>query len=169
MMKLKLVSPVNVLLALLFLVVVFFGASMGISRDQALTSRAEAAVWKEAALSWREEALDLSQNLTRVLAVSAYTPTERECDRDPFITASMRPPKEGTVAVSQDLFNQGWVFGKKVRLKGVGIFEINDLMSERYTNRVDILMWKRTQANKFGVQRLEATLLDLQRSQIGGV
>ena len=44
----------------------------------------------------------------------------------------MRKVRQGTIAVSRDLFDQGWVFGRKVRIEGLGIFEINDLMNKRF-------------------------------------
>jgi 3D (Asp-Asp-Asp) domain-containing protein len=95
------------------------------------------------------------------LTVTAYSPTKDQCDSDPHITASMLPVKEGTIAVSRDLFESGWVFGKTVYIKGLGIFEIRDLMNERYTNRADVFMWKRKAANKFGKKTLTVALLNL--------
>ena len=45
---------------------------------------------------------------------STYSPTVRECGPDPTTTASMVKVRPGIIAVSRDLFDQGWVFGKKV-------------------------------------------------------
>lgn len=49
----------------------------------------------------------------KTLTVTAYTPHPNETDNTPTITASMQKVRAGTVAVSRDLFKQGWVFGKK--------------------------------------------------------
>ncbi|MFW6323774.1 MAG: 3D domain-containing protein [Desulfovibrionales bacterium] len=92
--------------------------------------------------------------------VTAYTPTERECDEDPLIAASMRKVRLGTVAVSRDLFESGWVFGKKIYITGYGIYEINDLMNSRFTKRVDIFMWERDKAMNFGRKKIKVALLE---------
>jgi 3D (Asp-Asp-Asp) domain-containing protein len=96
-----------------------------------------------------------------MLEVTAYTPTVRECNEEPFVAASMRRVKAGTVAVSRDLFEQGWVFGRKVYIQGHGIFEINDLMNSRFSNCVDVFMWDSGKAREFGRQRLKVALLDI--------
>jgi len=93
--------------------------------------------------------------------VTAYTPSKKECDNDPTITASMKKVRLGTIAVSRDLFKDGWIFGLKVYIYGIGIFEINDLMNKKHKNRIDIFMWKKERAKKFGVKKLKAALLDM--------
>lgn len=97
----------------------------------------------------------------RTVTVTAYNPTSDQCDQDPLIAASMRKVRLGTIAVSRDLFDQGWVFGRKVRIEGLGIFEINDLMNKRFTQRIDIFMWDETQAKKFGKKNIRAALLEI--------
>jgi len=94
------------------------------------------------------------------VTLTAYTPTEEECDKDPLIAASMRKVRLGTVAVSRDLFDQGWVFGRKVRIEGHGIFEINDLMNKRFRARIDVFMWDKVKAKKFGKKRVKVALLE---------
>lgn len=95
------------------------------------------------------------------VTVTAYNPTEDQCDEDPLVAASMRKVRTGTVAVSRDLFDQGWVFGKKVRIEGMGIFEINDLMNKRFSRSIDVFMWDETQAQSFGRREARAALLDI--------
>lgn len=97
----------------------------------------------------------------RVVTVTAYNPTEEQTDSDPLIAASMRKVRSGTIAVSRDLFDQGWVFGRKVRIEGLGIFEINDLMNKRFTKRIDIFMWDEDQARRFGKKNAKAALLEI--------
>lgn len=97
----------------------------------------------------------------RLVTVTAYNPTEDQCDADPLVAASMRKVRLGTIAVSRDLFDQGWVFGRKVRIEGIGIFEINDLMNKRFTQRVDIFMWDEDQARQFGKKNIKVALLDI--------
>ncbi len=95
------------------------------------------------------------------VTVTAYNPTPEQTDGDPLMAASMRKVRPGTVAVSRDLFDQGWVFGKKVRIEGLGIFEINDLMHPRMTKRVDVFMWDEKQAQAFGKKRVKVALLHI--------
>lgn len=97
----------------------------------------------------------------RTVTVTAYNPTTDQCDDDPLIAASMRKVRAGTIAVSRDLFDQGWVFGRKVRIEGLGIFEINDLMNKRFTQRIDIFMWDEGAARQFGKRNIKAALLDI--------
>lgn len=106
-----------------------------------------------------QQALDTSP--VKTVTVTAYNPTARQTDSDPLIAASMRKVRLGTIAVSRDLFNQGWVFGRKVRIEGLGIFEINDLMNKRYTQRIDIFMWDESQARQFGKKNIKAALLEI--------
>jgi len=95
------------------------------------------------------------------LHVTSYSPTKSQCDADPHITASMLPVKEGTIAVSRDLFNDGWVFGRCVYIEGLGVYEIRDLMNKRYTNRIDIFRWSKKKALRFGKKNLAVALLNI--------
>jgi 3D (Asp-Asp-Asp) domain-containing protein len=103
----------------------------------------------------------LSAPPVRVVTVTAYNPTTDQTDSDPLVAASMRKVRLGTIAVSRDLFDQGWVFGRKVRIEGIGIFEINDLMNKRFNKRIDIFMWDESQARQFGKKSIKAALLEI--------
>jgi len=94
------------------------------------------------------------------IVVTAYSPRKAETDSTPYITASMTKVKHGIVAVSRDLFEQGLVFGKKVYIEGYGIYTIEDLMNERFTNRIDIFMFDTRKALKFGKKKLVVALLN---------
>jgi 3D (Asp-Asp-Asp) domain-containing protein len=119
----------------------------------------------------RIEALDEErQELTRQVAelrnmwvkevtVTAYSPTIEECGPDPLTTASMAKARPGMIAVSRDLFEEGWVFGKKVYVKGHGVYEIADLMSKRYTQRMDIFFPDTDKAREFGKKQVTVALL----------
>jgi 3D (Asp-Asp-Asp) domain-containing protein len=139
------------------------------TRAEIGTLRSELAQTKELAASHstlEEEARILKKALAqrervKDVTVTAYNPEEDQCDEDPYVAASMRRVRSGTIAVSRDLFRQGWVFGRKVRIEGLGIFEINDLMNKRFSNRIDVFMWDRNQAEAFGRRRAQAALLDI--------
>lgn len=107
----------------------------------------------------------------RKLMITAYSPRVQETDSDPFITASMKPVKRNTIAVSRDLFNQGWVFGKKVYIKcesvsevkkgQCGIFEIRDLMNARFEERIDIFYFETKKAMEVVKRDRTVALLDI--------
>ncbi|MEW6663600.1 MAG: hypothetical protein AB1512_00095 [Thermodesulfobacteriota bacterium] len=98
------------------------------------------------------------RNRQRIVEVRAYSARKEECDEDPHIAASFKPPKPGTVAVSPDLFKMGWTFGKRVYLKGLGPYIINDVMNQRHRMRVDVFIDHKDAAREFGVQTTEAIL-----------
>jgi len=98
----------------------------------------------------------------KMLTVTAYSSDElREYPGQELLTASSTKPKEGGIAVSRDLFQQGWVFGKKVYIKNHGVFVITDLMADRKTKWVDIYMNDQDRALQFGKRKIEVVLLDV--------
>ncbi len=98
----------------------------------------------------------------KLLTVTAYTSVElREVPEQQLLTASLSKPKEGAIAVSRDLFKQGWVFGKKVYIKNHGVFVITDLMGNSKTKSVDIYMNDQDRALQFGKKQIEVVLLDV--------
>lgn len=107
----------------------------------------------------RVELEQLQAKATQQVIVTAYTACPRETNNDPGNTASMRKPRKGIIAVSRDLFYSGWSFGKKVYIEGVGIYEIQDLMNERFEKRLDILLGTKKQAKQFGIRQTKAILL----------
>ncbi len=102
---------------------------------------------------------ELRNMWVKEVTVTAYSPTIEECGPSPFTTASMAKARPGMIAVSRDLFNEGWVFGKKVYVKGHGVFEIADLMSKRYTQRMDIFFPDTDKAREFGKKQVTVALL----------
>jgi 3D (Asp-Asp-Asp) domain-containing protein len=96
-----------------------------------------------------------------LVTVTAYNADQAQTDSDPDIAASMRRVRPGTIAVSRDLFDRGWVFGRKVRLEGIGIYEINDLMAPRHSHAIDIFIHSNSQALAFGKRRIKAALLSI--------
>jgi 3D (Asp-Asp-Asp) domain-containing protein len=89
---------------------------------------------------------------TQKVTVTSYSQAEN-------LTASLKSVRTGTVAVSRDLHDKGWTFGKKIYLKGLGVFVINDLMNKRFTNRIDVFNWKEEDAKKFGIKTVIASLI----------
>ncbi|MGE4265709.1 MAG: hypothetical protein AB7E46_14695 [Desulfovibrio sp.] len=96
-----------------------------------------------------------------MVTVTAYNADPAQTDSDPEIAASMRRVRPGTIAVSRDLFNKGWVFGRKVRIEGLGIYEINDLMAARHDKAIDVFIGCNQRAQAFGKRRAQAALLSI--------
>lgn len=96
-----------------------------------------------------------------MVTVTAYNADPAQTDSDPEIAASMRRVRPGTIAVSRDLFNKGWVFGRKVRIEGLGIYEINDLMAARHDKAIDVFIGCNQRALAFGKRRAHAALLNI--------
>jgi len=96
-----------------------------------------------------------------LVTVTAYNSVPEQTDSDPNIAASMRRVRPGTIAVSRDLFDKGWVFGRKVRIEGLGIFEINDLMAVRHDKSIDIFIGNNQQCQAFGKRHIRAALLSI--------
>lgn len=105
-------------------------------------------------LSRRYQPIDITY-----VTITAYTPSINECDNDPQHTAIMTKPRPGTIAVSRDLLEAGWTFGKRVWIKNHGVFVINDLMNKRYKKRIDIVMFDKNQAIQFGKRESVAVLI----------
>jgi len=96
----------------------------------------------------------------RFLKATAYSATAEECDPNPTQTASGEEVILGGVAVSRDLYRKGWTFGKLIRVHGMGIYVVNDLMAKRHTNKIDIFMESKDATREFGVQDVVVSLLD---------
>lgn len=95
-----------------------------------------------------------------VMTVTAYTPFDTTDGAAAGVTASAKPAREGMVAVSRDLFKQGWTFGKRVYVKNHGVYVIADLMAQTKRRTVDILMMDVDRALRFGRRSLDVVLLD---------
>lgn len=136
-----------------------FGAYHGTRMETSEYYDAQIAALDEERQELSRQVAELRNMWVKEVTVTAYSPTVEECDADPFITASMARVRPGIVAVSRDLFEEGWVFGKKVYVKGHGIFEIADLMSKRYSQRMDIFFPDTNQARQFGKKQITVALL----------
>jgi 3D (Asp-Asp-Asp) domain-containing protein len=96
----------------------------------------------------------------RTLTVTAYSAERAQTDDTPNHTATNNRVRPGIIAVSRDLFDQGWVFGKKVYIKGLGIYTIDDLMAAHKSEQIDVFMPSTRRAIQFGKKELNVYLLD---------
>jgi 3D (Asp-Asp-Asp) domain-containing protein len=96
---------------------------------------------------------------TVLLDVTAYTAADDENGGYGDMAASNKRVRPGTVAVSRDLFKQGWRFGKKIHIHGMGTYVINDLMSRHQRRKIDVFLTDRGKALQFGVKQKKITLL----------
>jgi len=92
---------------------------------------------------------------------TAYNKVPEQTNEDFENTACMVNPNVGSIAVSQDLFYQyNWSCGKRVFIKGLGIFTIKDVMHYRKRKQIDIVMSTKKKADDFGrMLNLSAVLL----------
>jgi 3D (Asp-Asp-Asp) domain-containing protein len=95
----------------------------------------------------------------QILTITAYSPSIAATDGTPFLTASNSPVREGIIAVSRDLQERGWTFGRKVYIDSMGVFTVEDLLHERWTNQLDIFMFSTQRAIQFGKKNLRCFLL----------
>jgi 3D (Asp-Asp-Asp) domain-containing protein len=82
-------------------------------------------------------------HLVARVTCTAYTSRICETDSTPNITASNKQTRAGYVALSRDLlapFTPGapFDFGDRIELIGLGTFQVEDTMAERWERRVDI-------------------------------
>lgn len=87
------------------------------------------------------------------MTITAYTPCEGETDETPNETALLEKPVPGwTCAVSQDLMR---FLGKRVYIKDLGVFYVNDLMNKRHEKRIDLCKGTKSEAIRFGKKTKE--------------
>jgi len=93
------------------------------------------------------------------VTVTIYNAVEEQTNSDPGNTASMfeldlnDPYKHRIIAVSRDLYNEGYTFGTYVLILGIeefsGVWVVEDLMNKRYENRIDLLVNEGTDLKKW--------------------
>ncbi len=101
--------------------------------------------------------VQLAPTQEALITITAYTARKEECNKDPQKTAIMTKPKVGrTIAVSHDLIHWlgGWVY-----ISGVGIRKAEDLMNERFTMKMDLLVGSVSEATKWGEQEHRVVFL----------
>ena len=124
------------------------------------TSKEEIIDLLEARVEELQGALEETRSylLSIPVKVTAYNPTEDQCDDDPLITASLTRVEDGIIALSRDLEQTLHLkFGDLVTLKTpdgetIGTFRFQDRMHKRWRRRVDIFMWERSEALNFGIK-----------------
>jgi len=90
--------------------------------------------------------------------VTAYSSTPDQTDNDPFIMASGKHVYDGAIAANF------LPFGTKVRFPDVygdKIFTVEDRMHRRFSERMDIWMETRREANTFGIQKIRYEVVEI--------
>lgn len=106
--------------------------------------------------------IELKERYNVRVTVTAYSPSVEETDGTPYITSSLLEPKPWTVAVSRDLYNNGWTEGKYIYINQIGRFRILDKMNHRKYKSVDIFFSNKKQAIRFGIRKnILIALLDI--------
>ncbi|ADR37729.1 hypothetical protein Ocepr_2281 (plasmid) [Oceanithermus profundus DSM 14977] len=105
------------------------------------------------------------------LTLTAYSSTPDQTDSTPFVTASGQRVRDGIVAVSRDLEQQGLRFGSKVvvtRVTGPGcgpeaqalvgrVLEVQDRMHPRKRQQVDV--WRPSREEALAIGRCTAEVV----------
>jgi 3D (Asp-Asp-Asp) domain-containing protein len=89
--------------------------------------------------------------------VTAYSSSPEETDNSPFITASNKYVSDGFIATNF------LPFGTKIKIPSIfgnKIFIVEDRMSEKRSNYIDVWMPSKEAALKFGVHRAKIIILD---------
>ena len=95
---------------------------------------------------------------------------ERRIDRARDLARKRRPERalrrhrrfEGQLRrVAGQAFDQGFVFGKKVYIEGLGIYTVMDLMNKKYINRIDVFLGNKKEAFSFGAKKVKISLLEI--------
>ena len=84
--------------------------------------------------------------------ITAYNPTEAQCDSTPDIMASGRRVYSGAIACPREL-----AFGTNVEIDGI-VYTCEDRTAKRYDGRYDILMFSYEDAIAFGKQTKEVEI-----------
>lgn len=107
---------------------------------------------------------DLIVDYTKKFVITAYNSESSQCDDTPCITANgfdvCKHNTEDTIATNV------LPFGTKIKIPslfGDRVFVVRDRMNDRYTNRIDVWMRKKSHAKMFGIQYAEVEILDYQK------
>lgn len=87
-----------------------------------------------------------------IVTVTAYSYSGGQ---SPYcVTASGKRVKEGMIALSYDVErNLTLQFGDRVLLHGLGVFDFQDRMASRWTQKADVFMQSDHKARSFGIKR----------------
>ena len=101
-----------------------------------------------------EQALGKHPTVAKV-TLTAYSSSIAECDSTPWETATLKRPRRGYVALSRDLiatYTPGAPFryGDQVEIVGLGVFQVEDTMNQRWRLRADVWMSSAGEAIEFG-------------------
>lgn len=111
------------------------------------------------------EAVRSGQALAKTIraTVTAYTPDPRENGGAGTVsgTALGTAVRPGIVAVSRDLLRDGWRYGGRIFIEGLGVFTIEDTMHPRHVRRIDVAVRDRGEALRIG--RLDGRRVSLLR------
>jgi 3D (Asp-Asp-Asp) domain-containing protein len=157
-------NQMNKIINLILITALMVSATVIIRKDSAILLQGTLITRQEELISRQEQYIAgieglLAKKYQREVTITAYTASCWETDETPDRTALMTSPRAGIVAVSRDLFQDGWTFGKRVYISGHGIFTIGDLMARRHTESIDIFVHKRQEALQMGRSTARAVLI----------
>lgn len=90
-----------------------------------------------------------------LVTASAYTPYEPGCDGVGALGGPVLP--ELTMAVSRDLRA---LLGRWVRVEGVGVRYVNDVMAARWSRKIDLCVGSEVMADDWGVRTVKVRVVE---------
>lgn len=93
--------------------------------------------------------------LTLFVTASAYTPYEPGQNGIGALGQSVIP--QLTIAVSRDLRH---LLRRWVHIEGVGVRYVNDVMAERWRNKVDLCVEDESEADSWGVRKVKIRIVE---------
>lgn len=93
--------------------------------------------------------------LTLLVTASAYTPYEPGCNGVGALSEPVIP--ELTIAVSRDLRH---LLRRWVHIEGVGVRYVNDVMAERWKDKIDLCVEGLDEADSWGVRKVKMRVLE---------
>ena len=114
-------------------------------------------------LQTKVELMEVALKLSSVkkLEITSYSPRVQETDSTPLINACGTKVATGQVAVTNDLWHEGWICGRKIWIEGHGIYTVMDRMNSRFVGRLDIFNWSTRRAIRYGLKKRVVILTEM--------
>jgi len=166
----KQISRFNVILSIICLVVFSDCIFLTFHLILKINKMEEIAMEKEIAKITEEMTMPVeSEIIKQKVEVTIYNAEESQTDSTPLITASNKKIKLGYIALSRDLEKKyNLKFGDIIYIPILNnyrnypiFFEFQDRMNKRFTNSVDIFLWDKEKAIRFGRRTFEIYIIKI--------
>ncbi len=105
----------------------------------------------------RDQVESLGAQAAARVTITCYNSEAAQTDSTPHTTAVMTKCRPGVVAVSRDLLEQGWTFGRQVWIEGHGVYTIEDVMAKKKARQIGI--WQPDKKRRYRQDNVLAVVL----------